>query len=1448
DGEWRIYQRIAGPYRYAVNEPSIFSLSVDKNGRIFVCIAASTSETEILVSDNYGEHFEQYTLNENNAVSDNFRIEDVNETLAPRIFHMADNTAVMFTLRSQGGGMGLYYARSEDGYTWSRFSPFVAESSLQLNFLPTHAAIEGTDYIVFQSLVSGSMNQSSFQLYIKSTTDGGMNWSNAARITTFSDAGLSVNPDNYNNERANLSVADGRLFLVWERRDTAASPQIYGVTLNADGSPYEIARQINSESTYCNNPMALEFNRRSVVLWFDNRLGQNQAFMAVSEGGVWQNTELSRFSESVIFVRPVLAGGTFYVFWQEARGGVNKICMLSSDETVSAVEPMADNFTPGRRISSGVARISWKVPYDSSGIKGYSWVWSRDQNAVPPDGIMAPDWNTSVEEIASEDGEWYFNITAVDNADNRSQPVSLTFIRDTTPPPAAAVIAPQLDTSGSLLSNTFTLRWMEPPASDIAGYAWTLDYLAPPGAGRETAVKLAADIDNSRALRNLGTENYASFTNEDDGWWRFSVVPLDDVGNVGAASSIVFRLNKYIPHTFITLLDYRQDVQGDLSMEIIGRGFTESGVVSDIFFVKDGKEIRRLKLENGDYAVSGDREIRVTGVELLPEGDYYVVVRHPLRGDAVSPKPINITRTFTVKFGDYKNKWQNSWIWNMGKDFALDISTISLVLMLIFCAVFAVLTLSGINVMLVENRAVRVETFALLNEDLMPVEKKRKAMLVKRRVLGLRLKFASFILALVLIIVAMFSIPLFLTMSRTQRETLMRGMWDRSAVLLEALTRSARVFLPSNNVLELGYLPSQTASVPEARYVTITGFGSGDTVNNDYVWATNDPEILMKINTDTLEHGISRITDDISRELSVLNDELNAEAREAVGDMTESITQFNRESMSLILANDAESRRRLEDIQVTTRGLENRITLILDIISGNINSYPEFDIDGMDMSRNRNYLLYKPVMFRQSTSDIYVRGIVRLEISNETILVAIREGQRNILTTIVYVALIAIAIGSTGAIVLSSLIIRPIRRLVRHVEQIRDTEDKAELEGVEIELKTNDELAILAGTINDMTHGLVKAAKAAEDLSIGKEIQKKFIPLETDKDGNKLSYGSETARNTKFFGYYEGAKGVSGDYFDYQDIDGRYFAIIKCDVAGKGVPAALIMAQVATMFRNYFKTWTPTEEGMRIESLVYLINDFIETLGFKGRFAAFTLCIFDSEKGLLRFCNAGDNLIHWYDHSERRLKTIALPQSPAVGVLPNTLLEPNNAYQVQTLALDHGDMLLLYTDGIEEAKRLFRDENFEEIVCTYNGLPNDSPHGNHVVGQNGEELGADRVEEIINAVMNKSEYTLYKYHNPLGEVYYHFDFSACRGVIEEVIMAMVSIEKVFRMYERPDTGDDERVLVDGKINSFLRDYFLEYRVYCDVHNHPENPMYVYYDGMNEDEQYDDLTILGLHWH
>jgi len=52
--------------------------------------------------------------------------------------------------------------------------------------------------------------------------------------------------------------------------------------------------------------------------------------------------------------------------------------------------------------------------------------------------------------------------------------------------------------------------------------------------------------------------------------------------------------------------------------------------------------------------------------------------------------------------------------------------------------------------------------------------------------------------------------------------------------------------------------------------------------------------------------------------------------------------------------------------------------------------------------------------------------------------------------------------------------------------------------------------------------------------------------------------------------------------------------------------------------------------------------------------------------------------------------------------------------------------------------------------------------------------------------------------------------------------------------------------VDKKVDDFLKRHFVQYRRYCaHTREHPENPAYMYYTHIKEDEQYDDLTILGI---
>jgi len=512
-------------------------------------------------------------------------------------------------------------------------------------------------------------------------------------------------------------------------------------------------------------------------------------------------------------------------------------------------------------------------------------------------------------------------------------------------------------------------------------------------------------------------------------------------------------------------------------------------------------------------------------------------------------------------------------------------------------------------------------------------------------------------------------------------------------------------------------------------------------------------------------------------------------------------------------------------------------------IGAQTGSIPKFDPQNMKSS----YIFYKPIVLRQPREDFYYHGLVRLAISTDRINREIISSRNTLIIQTGIIALIAVVLGILGAIVLASIIVTPIKKLAVGVAKIRDTEDKEKLKSHRIDVKSGDEIGTLADTVNQMTQGLVKAAIANKDLTVGKEIQKMFIPLNKDETGKKISTGGLSDDTVEIFGYYEGAKGVSGDYFDFSKLDKDNYAIIKCDVAGKGVPASLIMVEVATIFSTFFKSWSSKNPAKSATELVYLINDMLEERGFKGRFAALTVCILNSRIGNGYFCNAGDNVLHIYENAKRKMTQLVLPEAPAAGVFPSMLVETQAGFKTVLKKMESGDILFLFTDGLEEAKRHFRDEKFNITVCSEPNLKEGELHGNtHAVGSDNEEYGIPRIHEIINAVLSRRKYSLYKYHNPIHDETLTFDFTNCKGNINEAVLALIAIERVFRIYPDPKAGETERIFIDRGIGEFLEEHFEQY---SDYFSHrietDEKGQYVGFSHLKEDEQYDDLTILAV---
>ncbi len=1478
--DFTVHRNVIGPFTVTGDRVPMVSPAVDLYGNIFAAVSTSGTGISIYKSIDRGETFS--LIGEAGSRTGNV------PTVAPKLFLTGSGNFILFVTQplentsaagTPAGVLGITYAVSEDGSIWSGFQPLVKNSSLSNIYLPFAVSSGGKESVVFQA----SPPESRFyQLYYTESFDRGRTWSRPVRITTFSENGQPA--DNFDNQRSFLVSHNGRLYITWERRMGVRPPQPYwGIVDAANGTinGAELIRGTGISTNPVNNPQITFVGNTPVVLWFNN-IGK--VIMAEKRDGVWINVGIKGQNGGNLnsFGRFLSAGREISVVWQTSDGDNSTLFLLSPDKTVPKLTLYPDNFRAGKPNKQDDFEVSWNLPRDSSGIAGFSYSCDRNANGTSPARTMIKrrDPRKAVVNI-SEDGRWYFHARALDYAGNWSETSTISFIRDTTPPGSVEFTPPETDKDGYLVSNTGVIEWKAPEGEKISGFSYRVQYLAPPDYSGELERFRILDTPDVPTTKNT----YYRFRNKDNGLWAVTVSVFDEVGNKSRPSTLYFRLNKYIPVTYITRVKASQNDLGNINIDIYGRGFRVGGTITAVILDRDRKKPYDYIYYTADstFKVRTDRIITGLSIDDMDKGDYYIGLIHPSRGLYFSRTKLSFESTGAVKFGNFSIIERSSGGNRvLEKIFTLSLNSIAVVFIMLFMAVMFAASSVRIVALVKEGSRLNEEARALIHSEDLPYERRKERMKhIKKRGMGLRIKFALLITFLVLIIVLMVAYPLSVFMIKTQQKNLTDSLNQTTKVLITSIKTSAAKYLQENNTLELKRLPAQIESMKAARFLTITGPGSKKISGriNDYIWVTNDGGIENKIDRDILDssddpdallpggdkfiEGTLYMNDTVSPKIRKIAEEINKKGRETVGKLTEELSKLQKNAAKATrnarTEKDIENIRRMQDeILLLSTAIENKLAEIGNVFS----SAPEFDPDKI-LTGPTEYTFFTPIVYQSGGSDnVYFKGAVRLGISTTEIINEIKLSRGLLMKRTLIIAFIAIGLGIVGALILATIIIIPIDQLLKKVREISSTDDHLNLKGFSVNVKTRDEISDLAEAVTTMAHGLYVAAEAKKELTVGKEIQKRFIPLEMGSDGSKLSTGSKSSEYADFFGYYEGAKGVSGDYFDFIEIEPDYYAVIKCDIAGKGVSASLIMVEVATIFHNYFNEWKKDQQRRRmiaarkkirftskkpdIAELVYSINSLVEEMGFKGRFAALIVALIETRTGKTFFCNAGDNLVHIYKNSLKKMDIITLPEAPACGVFPNDLVEMQSGFKSIPYQLDHGDFLFLFTDGVEEAQRVFRDSSFNRIKCQEPGLKEGDLHDTHPYGNETEELGIPRIQQIVRAVLTGGIYNLYKYHNPLGDEDLTFDFTECRGTAEEAVLAMVAVEKIFRIYPDPGAGPMDRVTVDVKIDDFLKKHFVQYKAYF---THPVDGAgdsgYVVFSHLKEDAQYDDLTVLGI---
>jgi sigma-B regulation protein RsbU (phosphoserine phosphatase) len=254
----------------------------------------------------------------------------------------------------------------------------------------------------------------------------------------------------------------------------------------------------------------------------------------------------------------------------------------------------------------------------------------------------------------------------------------------------------------------------------------------------------------------------------------------------------------------------------------------------------------------------------------------------------------------------------------------------------------------------------------------------------------------------------------------------------------------------------------------------------------------------------------------------------------------------------------------------------------------------------------------------------------------------------------------------------------------------------------------------LASAVEDM------AAEASlrayeRDLAIAHEIQSGFLP-----DKLPAPHGWDVASR------FRPARQVAGDFYDgFELVDGRRLGFVVADVCDKGVGAALFMALIRTLLRHTAEhtgasslagtddamARVVTSEGTSLPPMLSvgagpLVQAVVATNRYltrnhlrQGYFATLIFGVLDPTSGALLYINGGHNpaLLLRADGGH----TLLSPTGPAVGMMPHS------SYALGHANLERGDTLLLYTDGVVEARAtdgsLFGMDRLLEVVNAANG-------------------------------------------------------------------------------------------------------------------------------------------------
>lgn len=195
-------------------------------------------------------------------------------------------------------------------------------------------------------------------------------------------------------------------------------------------------------------------------------------------------------------------------------------------------------------------------------------------------------------------------------------------------------------------------------------------------------------------------------------------------------------------------------------------------------------------------------------------------------------------------------------------------------------------------------------------------------------------------------------------------------------------------------------------------------------------------------------------------------------------------------------------------------------------------------------------------------------------------------------------------------------------------------------------------------------------ARKEAELSFALEVQQALFPRRLPRE-NGLEFAAVCIP----------ARGISGDYYDVMQFPGGRLVFAIADISGKGISAAILMANVQALLRTLSETGIPPAEVCK------RLNHHLHQVTDDSKFATFFYAEWSAAERRLSYVNAG--------HYAPVLLGSSRGRQLDEGGLPLGLF-PSAEFQTGEITLQPGDLLALYSDGVTEAQSKSGEEFGDE--------------------------------------------------------------------------------------------------------------------------------------------------------